>query len=284
MKTKSIILANLFAFILFSCSSNEPLSDTTSVSSNDIILTAEVDATLDDITTIAEDQFSEQISITGKSSVLRKSILPDCATITTVLTNSTWTRTIDFGTDGCTLRNGNTVKGKIIISFINDFTALTHTISYTFEGFYHNGKLVEGNKSISRSKKSTELQSEIHPVINHSIDLTITFNDRTIYDIAGTRTKEMTEGFDTPLEWSDNVFMESGNNTITRRNGTVITTEITTPLRFEISCLSPFPVSGTKTITKNDSTATLDFGNGECDTLATLTKNGVTTEIDLRKK
>ena len=45
----------------------------------------------------------------------------------------------------------------------------------------------------------------------------------------------------------------------------------------------PFPVKGVVTIVKNDAEATLDYGNGDCDDLATITKNGVAKEIHLKK-
>ena len=45
----------------------------------------------------------------------------------------------------------------------------------------------------------------------------------------------------------------------------------------------PFPVSGIVEIVKNDAKATLDYGNGDCDKLATITINGVSKEIVLRK-
>ncbi|GEL09793.1 hypothetical protein SAMN05192550_1194 [Flavobacterium glycines] len=285
MKTKILLIAVFFTTLtFFSCSSNDATADNTAVvSSDDVALTAKIDTSLEDIDAITEDQFNAQQSISGKIDSYRKSILPSCATITTVLTNNVWTRTIDFGTEGCTLANGNTIKGKIIISFTNDFSTSTHSISYTFEGFYHNGKLIEGNKSTTYTKKTTDLLNEIHPVMTHSIDMTVTFDDGKIYKTTGTRTREMVEGFSTPLEWEDNVFLVTGNSNITKKDGTVITCTITNPLRFEMSCRSPFPISGTKTITKNDSTATLDFGDGDCDSLATITIDNVTTEISLRK-
>jgi len=283
MRTKILLLGAFIGLSLFSCSSDESTADSTAVNTNDVALTAKIDSSLEDIDAITEDQFSAQLSLTGRIDGDRKSILPSCATITTVLTNNVWTRTIDFGTEGCTLANGNIIKGKIIISFTNDFNTSTHSISYTFEGFYHNGKLIEGNKSISYTKKTTTLLQEIHPVLSHSIDMTITFDDGKKYEISGNRTREMVEGYNTPLEWEDNVFLVTGNANITKKDGTVITCEITNPLRFEMSCHSPFPVSGTKVITKNDSTATLDFGTGDCDALASLTIDGVTTEITLRK-
>jgi hypothetical protein len=50
-----------------------------------------------------------------------------------------------------------------------------------------------------------------------------------------------------------------------------------------MSCKMPFPVSGIVEILKNELKATLDYGQGECDKLATITVNGVTKEIVLRK-
>lgn len=283
MKTKFLLFGLFISLTFFSCNSDETVADSTAVSSDDVALTAKIDASLEDIDAITEDQFSAQQSISGRIDVNRKSILPSCATITTVLTANVWTRTIDFGTEGCVLPNGNSIKGKIIISFTNDFSTSTHAISYTFEGFYHNGKLIEGSKNISYTKKATTLLAEIHPVLNHTIDMSVTFDDGKTYTIDGTRTREMVEGYNTPLEWEDNVFLVTGNSSVTKKDGTIISCEITNPLRFKMSCRSPFPVSGTKTITKNDSTATVDFGDGECDTLASLTIDNITTEITLRK-
>jgi hypothetical protein len=51
-----------------------------------------------------------------------------------------------------------------------------------------------------------------------------------------------------------------------------------------MACRKPFPVSGTVSIIKNDATSILDFGNGECDNLATITIDGITKEIRLEKK
>lgn len=283
MKTKFLLFGLFISLTFFSCNSDETVADSTAVSSDDVALTAKIDASLEDIDAITEDQFSAQQSISGRIDVNRKSILPSCATITTVLTANVWTRTIDFGTEGCVLPNGNSIKGKIIISFTNDFSTSTHAISYTFEGFYHNGKLIEGSKNINYTKKATTLLAEIHPVLNHTIDMSVTFDDGKTYTIDGTRTREMVEGYNTPLEWEDNVFLVTGNSSVTKKDGTIISCEITDPLRFKMSCRSPFPVSGTKTITKNDSTATVDFGDGECDTLASLTIDNITTEITLRK-
>lgn len=296
MKTKFLLFGAIIALSFFiSCDTNEKIEDTSAISDEEITADANIDAAADDVSLIVEDQYAIQQSLSSKIGSNKEtesskssngivSVLPQCATITTVLANGTWTRTIDFGTEGCTLHNGNILKGKIIITFSNNFTTATRTMSYSFVGFYHNGKLIQGNKSIIQTLKSTELLATIHPVFTHTIDMNITFANDKVYSRKGTRVKEMIEGFTTTANWEDNVFLVWGYHVTSSPSGTKITTTITTPLRFVMACRKPFPVSGVVSITKNDATAVLDFGNGECDNLATITKDGITKEIRLEKK
>ncbi|WP_276378578.1 hypothetical protein [Flavobacterium sp. H4147] len=286
MKTKFLLMGTCIALSFFtSCNSDESTNDGSSkvITNDEIVANAKIDASIDDVTNIAEDQFNSQLNINSKASGPVKNFLPSCAVITTVLTNNTFTKTVDFGVDGCTLDNGNTVKGKMVISFSNDFSASTQTISYTFEGFYHNGKKLQGSKSIVRTVKSTDLQAEAHPVLTAEIDLTITFDDGKVYSRKGSLVKEMTAGYNTWFNWEDNVFVVTGSGTTTFPNGDTFSAEITTPLEFKASCRKSFAVKGVVSITKNGASATINYGNGDCDTLAAVTKDGVTEEIDLKK-
>ncbi len=286
MKTKFLFFGTLVALSFFiSCNSDEKTNDGTSaaITKDEIITNSKIDASIDDVTNIAEDQFSAQQNITGKPSGPVKSFLPSCATITTVLTNNTWTRTVDFGVEGCTLENGNIVKGKMVISFSNDFAASTQTISYTFDGFYHNGKKLQGSKSIVRTVKTTDLLATAHPVFTAAIDMTVTFDDGGVYTRKGSLVKEMVEGFDTWFNWDDNAYLVTGSGTTTFPNGDTFSAEITTPLQFKAACKRSVAVKGIVSITKNGASAVIDYGDGTCDTLATITKDGATEEIDLKK-
>lgn len=286
MKTKFLLIATCITLSFFiSCNSDDKTNNETAktISNDEIITNSKIDASIEDVTNIAEDQFTAQQNSTNKPSGTIKNFLPSCAVITTVLTNNTWTTTVDFGVEGCTLENGNSVKGKMIITFSNDFTAPTQTISYTFEGFYHNGKKLQGNKSIVRTRKSTALLLAQHPVTTAAIDMTITFDDGSVYTRKGSLTKEMIAGYDTWFNWEDNVFVVTGSGSTTFPNGDTFSAEITTPLEFKASCKTSFAVKGVLSITKNGATAIIDYGNGDCNTLVTVTKNGVTEEIDLKK-
>lgn len=286
MKTNFLCIGLLVTLTFFvSCNSDEK-TDTgtpTAISNADIITTSKIDASIEDVTNIAEDQFNTQQNSTSKPGGPVKSFVPSCATITTVLTNNTWTKTVDFGVEGCTLGNGNIVKGKMVVSFSADFSSSTQTISYTFDGFYHNGKKLQGSKSIVRTIKTTNLLAAAHPVFTATIDMTITFDDGGVYTRKGTLTKEMVAGYDTWFNWEDNAFLVTGSGSTTFPNGDTFSAEITTPLEFQASCKKPFAVKGVVSITKNSTTAVIDYGDGNCDTLVKITKEGVTEEIDLKK-
>ncbi len=294
MKNKILLFVTLLSITFFISCNNEPASDAVNsqtITTDDTVVNSEIDATVDDVSSIAEDQFDFQKSLVAKTSSNAKteyggmkSILPLCATITSVLTNDIFTRTIDFGTQGCALPNGNVLKGKIIISFSKNFTTPIKTITYKLEGFYHNGKLIEGSKTITHELKVSDLLSTIHPVTTHSIDVKVTFPDGKIYTRVGTRVREMVEGFATITNWEDNVFKVWGYHLTTFPNGSkynCIIKEV--PLLIKMSCKMPFPVSGVVNIEKNNTKATLDYGKGDCDRLATMTINGVAKEIELRK-
>jgi hypothetical protein len=286
MKTKFLWIGTCITLLFFvSCNSDEngTSGSNAAISNDEIITNSKIDASIEDVTAIAEDQFDAQQNSANKPNGTVKNFLPSCATITTVLTNSTFTRTVDFGVEGCTLPNGNSVKGKMVISFSNDFTASTQSINYTFEGFYHNGKKLQGSKSIIRTKKATDLLAEVHPVTTAAIDMTITFDDGSVYSRKGSLVKEVIEGYDTWHDWEDNVSVVTGSGSTTFPNGDTFSAEITTPLQFNASCKKPFAVKGILSITKNDANAIVDFGNGDCNTLVTVTKDGTTEEIDLKK-
>lgn len=284
MKTKFLLIGTCILSFFISCNSDDKTSDgsNATISNEEIITNSKIDASIEDVTNIAEDQFTIQQNSTNKPSGTIKNFLPSCATVTVSFTNNTWTSTVDFGTEGCTLQNGNSVKGKMIISFSNDFTAATQTISYTFEGFYHNGRKLQGSKSIIRTKKATALLAEVHPVTTAAIDMTITFDDGSVYTRKGSLTKETIAGYDTWFNWEDNIFVVTGSGTTTFPNGDVFSAEITTPLEFDAICKKPFAVKGVLSITKNGANAIINYGNGECDTLATITKDGVTVDVDLK--
>ena len=274
MKTKKLLVGLLLSFLIISCSKDD---NNSSLNSEDAKINTTIDAITDDISQIVDDQFAAQSNSSGRSLALSASILPSCATVTIVVANNIWTRTITFAS-GCTLPNGSVVAGTIIVSGSTNFNQPTQTISYSFVDFYHNNILVQGNKTIVRSLQSTANLAVVHPVANMNIDLTLTYPNGNVYSRVGTRVRELIQGFATPMIWLDNIFSVTGNWTTTFPNG-MQTATITTPLIIKMSC--PHIVSGVMTIVRNNNTGTIDYGDGTCDNFATLTIAGVATVITL---
>lgn len=270
----TLIVLLAIGFATTSCS-NEADGDT---SANEIDLkTAESEAEIDNISdetsSIIEDAFLTEETIEPKSNATYR-YLPDCVTITATIQQNLKNVTIDFG-DGCELRNGNTVKGIITIQYEIDASALTKTITYAYDDFYFNDNLVEGGGSIFREW----LNSNGNPQSTKTFDIKVTWPSGEYASKTGTRIKEWVEGSNT-LVWGDNVFLITGNWSFTKFDGTVLAVEVKEALRREWSCR--FFVSGLVQISKNDNIADLDYGDGECDDLATVSINGgEPTEIHL---
>ena len=161
---------------------------------SDAKVNATIDGVNEDVFKIIDDQFNEQANPvgSGKSTEVVAPYLPSCATVTTTVTGSTWTRTVVF--DNCTLQNGNVLDGTILISGSTNFDTPSQTISYTFENFHHNDILIEGNRTVLRTIQSTEALSTPHPDANMDIDMTATFPNGNVYHRVGNRIREMIEG------------------------------------------------------------------------------------------
>lgn len=254
-------------FIL-SCSKDDSSSTSDSLNIAQAKTSAEIDNISDDVSAIVENQIDLQLLDTGKMTETPESILPDCATITTVVTGDTWVRTIDFGTEGCTIFNGKILKGMIIITKTVNSNPLTRTFTVTFDGFYINARLIEGTKTIVRTLTTV---APIHPTSAMTMNITVTFPNGDVYERTGNRVSEMIEGFGTAI-WSDNAFSVTGNWSTTRPNWSQTTT-ITSPLLFRMNCQYRL-VQGEIQIVRNNNSAIINYGDGMCDNQATISING----------
>ncbi len=269
--------------LIFSCSNEETTTEEFVVDPNlselNVSLDAQTDAASDEIIGIVDIVYAndelESTNSTGRAAQQPVG-LPDCVTITTVVTSTSKEKTIDFG-EGCELNNGHVLAGIIFMSYDKDMEAATKTISVSFEDFTFNDIAVEGGKSIFRQRSN----DNGNPQSDATVDIVLTWPDGETASRVGTRTIEWIEGFGSGF-WGDNVFEITGNRTTTFRNGNVHAGEITVPLRRELACR--FIVSGTVSLQRNEATGTLDFGDGSCDNDATLTgPDGTVYEINLRR-
>ncbi|MEC4003102.1 hypothetical protein OX283_000400 [Flavobacterium sp. SUN052] len=286
MKTKILFLGLALSLFTISCNKDKESND---FSADEAGVNAKIDLANDDVSDVVEAQFNATMdnSTSGKSletAATATTNLPSCATVTRVpafgtapTVGQTVTKTVDFGTTGCPMPNGNILKGQIIISFVYQPTATSHTINYQFVNFYHNAIKFDGNKTFTRTMSVATAASPSHPIVVMTMDLTATFPDGRVFNRVGTRTREIVEGYGTPAILIDNIYHVTGSWTTTFPNTTVQTSTITTPLVVKMSCINvnkPLLVQGVITFVRNGNTATLDYGNGDCDNLAVFTING----------
>jgi hypothetical protein len=81
----------------------------------------------------------------------------------------------------------------------------------------------------------------------------------------------------------------SGSKSGISTEGVEFSMEITTPIKFVYDCLSTgerkrgkVPVEGIKVTTNEDELISTDFGDGTCDTLLEVTKDGEVETLDLK--
>lgn len=276
-----MFLAAMLVFVT-SCTKDETSADELTDTSEEVISATELqfsdetEMISEEVTTIAEDVYAtDEISLTAKADY-ESDHLPDCVTVTTVVTDTTREKTIDFG-EGCQLPNGNVLSGIIQLSYAKDMEAASKTIALTLENFTFNGVAVEGSADILRVRSNENGNPQ--GIANASFSATWPEGDTASFE--GTRTREWIEGYGSGF-WGDNVFLITGKRTYVGREGNVFVKEVITPLRREMSCR--FIVSGVLEISRNDNTASLDFGDGSCDATGILTQpDGTEVEIFLRR-
>jgi hypothetical protein len=274
----TFLLVAFLGLLTFSCKSDSDEALDTQEQSIELQKTletqAEVEKTEEGVNDIVEDAYYFEEIDTGSRTPQDFRFLPDCVTITRVITQTTKTVTLDFGS-GCELRNGDIVSGIIMFEYAIDFDEQSKTIQVSFNNFYFNDKNVAGNSTLVRTRQN----DNGNPQSTYSVNITVTWPDGTYASKQGQKTREWIEGVGTPF-WGDNVFLITGNWTFVKHNGNVYSATITTPLRKELSCR--FIVSGVIELNRNGHPATLDFGDGTCDAFGVITIDGVDHDIRLR--
>lgn len=229
-----------------------------------------------EINSVVENVFNTESNIRNKS--FSKVKTPECATITSEITDQTKTVTIDFG-ENCELPNGEVISGSIRMSFsLKLDTESKIEISYSLDKIVYKDITVSGTATTIFSFQSDTGNTKF----TTNSDFTFAWTDEVT---ATSKTNFATESFpgnsnpDTPPNL---IFysLTTGNSLTQFSNGDRFAVEITTPLRDESSC--QYTVSGVIATTENSAVITLNYGDGECDNIATQTDaDGNETTIEL---
>jgi hypothetical protein len=279
MKTKICLLIISAAFLSFiSCSKGTSPIEQSSIDLIDDDAVTEV--TYDDIFNTVDNATVILENMLGKGSAKSGSVLADsCPSITIDnMEAGVWpkTITIDYGT-GCTGFYGSTRSGKIIINLSarRNETGATRTV--TLDNYYFNGIKVEGTKVVQN----------LGPNANQNIELSVTLtdgklilpDDRTI-ERSFEHKREWIAGWETLNIWDDECLITgvaSGKNI----EGKAYTNTIVSGLYWKRVC--EFLVSGVVRFERDGmEPIELDYGEGECDAVATLRRGDASKEITLR--
>ncbi len=266
----TIILLSATSMVFVSCNKDqEVVNDETTVSSADAI----AESLFDDVTKVSDEAYSSVVTNTKSANTT----ISECAVITINLTSTPYTMTIDFGTSNCMCNDGRYRRGIINVTFTGNYREEGTIITYTFNEYYVDNNQVEGTKIVTNMGQNVE--GNIYYTIEVGGFINLANNGGTITWNAS-KVREWIEGSETVLDLSDDVYLITGVVNGIRPDGQSWTREVTTPLRVEIECR--WIVSGTMEITpENEPVVFMDWGDGECDNIATVIVYGVTYTIFL---
>jgi hypothetical protein len=186
--------------------------------------------------------------------------------------------TIDYGT-GCTGFYNSTRSGKIIIEVTGPRREAGSVRSVTFEEYYINGIKVEGIKVF----ENLGLNGNQNFVISVKLtDGKLILPDGKTIEREIDHEREWVAGFATGNIWDDECFV-TGTATGKTADGTLYANTILDALYWKRVCA--FIVSGTVQISLEGSEPfELNYGDGECDNKAVVSRGSESKEITLRHR
>ena len=235
------------------------------------LITNEDVATAANLFQDTEDEVDNQIETRGGGL--------NCPAVTVVPDDGSFPRTvtIDYGPDGCEGPNGRLRQGLIIVNQTDQIGIPGAARTITFDNFFVDGVQVQGVKTLTNQSVGDDGNIIFTRTVEGG---SLTYPNGDVASWEASHILSQVAGANTSAR-IDDVFEITGGSSGVNRNSVTFTVEITSPLVKRKNC--PWIVSGTKTITVNDRTRTLDYGDGECDRIATVTyPSGATRDILIR--
>lgn len=272
MKLKNYLVALVSIFVAAGFSSCKKESSGTSDELETTFALSGDQAISDNLNSDAEyvlNEASVQYNFSGNTpvSVTQTMNVLSCATVT-VTAGFPKNISIDFGT-GCTSANGITRSGKINITLSDSLRKPGSVAVMTFDNYYVSGFKKEGTITWTNTSqggiKSWERKCEQGKV---------TAPNGHYWLHSGIQVVVQSQGSSTPLNLLDDVFSITGSNTVTNPAGKTRTSEITEALEKKVICdnidMGKIKIQGPNHF------AILDFGDGTCDRIATISVDGNT--------
>lgn len=185
------------------------------------------------------------------------------------------TITLNYG-DGTTLENGHVLSGVIVIEISGPRASETYSREVVYTDFGVDSLTVNGSSLVARNRAEDEFRT-------FTTDMAFTLADGKVINRSSERVWEWLEGMDTDEDQTDDVIQITGVVNAENSDGDTYKKEIVEPLIRLGDCR--FIVQGVVEIWLNETLiSSMDYGNGECNNMAILTKDGETLEIDLAKR
>lgn len=187
------------------------------------------------------------------------------------------TITMNYG-EGTEMKNDKVLKGIIVVEISGPRNSESYTRKINYDNFAIDSVQIGGSALIEVNKANETFRS-------YTSDLTFTISGtvvQTVITRSSNRNWTWIEGMATTDDQTDDVIHIVGK--VNATNGVdTYKKEITEPLVRVGDC--KYIVQGIVSVTVNNTLSTsLDYGDGECDAVAILTKaDGTTSEVDLAK-
>ena len=288
MKMKKFTLFVLSFGLMTSCSEDgvsgfsENLSTTTVVETiNSIAFEEDIDNLISESFDLSSNVISARSADAGSDKDTKKfkgDKYGDCASV--VVDEENNTKTITFSEE-CEGKRGQTRSGTIIVTYSQIQGEIGSFREVSYDDFYLNGVKIEGTRR-------TEILSTDE---NGSKTMRTTLTDgKMIYEDGTFKTisAEMTRYIHVENDKKQYTTL-SGRKSGVSTEGVSFSMEITTPIKFVYNCFGEgqrkrgkVPVQGIKVTNDGAQTITTDFGDGTCDTLVEITKDGEIETVDLK--
>ena len=267
MLNKTILII-FFSLIVFNSCKKEVQDNDTSLVNNENT----IENYFNEINDISDKVMTN--GTTGlRLSGIEMSTMNGCATITYDTSFATQsdpdTVIVDFG-NGCIGNDGKTRSGLLKIIKTGPYLSNGTVITIIPEGYFVNNNQINGYRKITNIGPNSLGQ----PVFDIEVNATLSFaNNGGVITWTADRTKTWMEGYETQLVYSDDVFSIDGTSSGTKSDGNQWESVITSPIIFKRNCGNI--VSGKMNLLPNNKPLReINFGNGECDNLITVSING----------
>lgn len=275
---KTIILGLSMALtLLVSCNNDEATPDFSAEDTESAGTDAVEDTYYEDADDMMTDALEEDDAALSGGKIATDERFA-CASRERLGTKEAGSLRIDFGT-GCTDPRGNTRTGVIVVEHTGRWNEPGSILNISFENYSINGLTIEGNRKVT-------VLSVVDSTTTYDVVLTggkITWPDGRM------ATREVNHRRE--RERHSNQLLDRliiyGTAQGTFRNGRGYSIEILERLIYSRACSAVgviIPVSGVKFIKHGDRELTVDYGDGTCDNIVTLTnKNGRTFRYEVGK-